>query len=74
MKEEVILLLSELRSQISNTIMRVEKESSANSKEIVSMLMSCDFVDVYDLLGEETSRFFGVYGKLWFYQNGNAKH
>lgn len=57
MKEEVILMLSELRSQINDTIMRVEKESSANGKEMVSMLMSCDFVDVYDLLGEETSRF-----------------
>ena len=57
MKEEVILMLSEIRSQINDTIMRVEKESSANGKEIVSMLMSCDFVDVYDLLGEETSRF-----------------
>lgn len=57
MKEEVVLLLSELRSQINDTIMRVEKESSANGKEIVSMLMSCDFVDVYDLLGEETSHF-----------------
>lgn len=40
MKEEVILMLSELRSQINDTIMRVEKESAANGKEIVSMLMS----------------------------------
>lgn len=58
MKEEVILLLSELRSQIDNTIMRVNKESAANGKEIVSMLMSCDFVNVYDLLVGETSAFF----------------
>jgi hypothetical protein len=57
MKEEVILMLSELRSQINDTIMRVEKESSANGKEIVSMLTSCDFVDVYDLLKEETRAF-----------------
>lgn len=57
MKEEVILILSELRSQISDTIMRIKKESPAECKEMVSMLMSCDFVDVYDLLGEETSRF-----------------
>lgn len=57
MKEEVILMLSELRSQINNTIMRVNKESPAEGKEIVSMLMSCDFVDVYDLLGGETSAF-----------------
>lgn len=57
MKEEVILMLSELRSQINDTILRVGKESAANGKEIVSMLMSCDFVDVYDLLGGETSAF-----------------
>lgn len=57
MKEEVILMLSELRSQINDAIIRVEKESSANGKEMVSMLMCCGFVDVYDLLGEETSRF-----------------
>lgn len=57
MKEEVVLMLSELRSQISDTITRVEKESHADGKEIVSMLMSCDFVDVYDLLGGETSAF-----------------
>lgn len=57
MKEEVILMLSELRSQINDTIMRVEKESSANGKEMVSMLMSCDFVNVYDVLGKRTSAF-----------------
>lgn len=58
MKEEVILLLSELRFQIDDIIMRVNKESAANGKEIVSMLMSCDFVNVYDLLVGETSAFF----------------
>lgn len=57
MKEEVILMLSELRSQINDTIARVEKESAAEGKEIVSMLMSCDFVNVYDLLKEETGGF-----------------
>lgn len=57
MKEEVILMLSELRSQIDDTIMRVNKESTSNDKEIVSMLMSCDFVNVYDLLVGETSAF-----------------
>lgn len=57
MKEEVILMLSELRSQINDTIMRVEKESAANGKEIVSMLMSCEFVNVFHILGEETSAF-----------------
>lgn len=57
MKEEVILMLSELRSQINDTIMRVEKESAEDGKEIVSMLMSCEFVNVYDLLKEETGGF-----------------
>lgn len=57
MKKEVILKLSELRSQINDTIARVEKESAAEGKEIVSMLMSCDFVNVYDLLKEETGGF-----------------
>lgn len=82
MKEEVVLLLSELRSQINDTIMRVEKESSANGKEIVSMLMSCDFVDVYDLLGEETSHFLEYIESCGFIRtemqninvNGNRSH
>lgn len=82
MKEEVILMLSELRSQINDTIMRVEKESSANGKEIVSMLISCDFVNVYDLLGEETSRFLEYMDSCGFIRtemqtinvNGNRSH
>lgn len=82
MKEEVILMLSELRSQINDTIMRVEKESSANGKEMVSMLISCDFVDVYDLLGEETSRFLEYMESCGFVRtemqninvNGNRSH
>lgn len=57
MEEEVILMLSELRSQIDDTITRVEKESAANDKEIVSMLMCCEFVDVHSLLEGETSAF-----------------
>lgn len=57
MNKEVILMLSELRSQINDTIMRVEKESSANDREMVSMLMSCEFVNVYDLLEGETRSF-----------------
>lgn len=57
MKEEVILMLSELRSQINYTITRVQKESAANGKEMVSMLMRCDFVNVYDLLEGETRAF-----------------
>lgn len=36
MKKEVILMLSELRSQIDDTIARVEKESAANDKEIAN--------------------------------------
>lgn len=82
MKEEVILMLSELRSQINGTIMRVEKESSENGKEIVSMLMSCDFVNVYDLLGEETSHFLEYMESCGFIRtemqninvNGNRSH
>nr|DAV38726.1 MAG TPA: hypothetical protein [Caudoviricetes sp.] len=57
MKEEVILMRLELRSQINDTILRVGKESPAEGKEMVSMLISCDFVDVYDLLEGETSAF-----------------
>lgn len=38
MKEEVISMLSELRYKINDTIVRVEKESAANSKEIVSIM------------------------------------
>lgn len=82
MKEEVILMLSELRSQINDTIMRVKKESSAEGKEMVSMLMSCDFVDVHDLLGEETSRFLEYMESCGFIRtemqsinvNGNRSH
>lgn len=61
MKEEVILVLSELRSQINDTIMRVKKESPEEGKEMVSMLISCDFVDVYDLLKEETRAFWSIW-------------
>lgn len=50
MKEEVVLMLSELRSQIDDTISRVEKESAADSKEIMSTLKCCDLVDVGDFL------------------------
>lgn len=82
MKEEVILLLSELRSQINDTIIRVEKESYANDKEIVPMLMSCDFVNVYDLLVGETSAFLEYMESCGFIRtemkninvNGNRSH
>lgn len=82
MKEEVVLMLSELRSQIDNTIVRVQKESSANGNEIVSMLMSCDFVDVYDLLAGETSAFLEYIESCGFIRtemqninvNGNRSH
>lgn len=36
MEEEVILMLSELRSQIDDTILRVGKESPAEGKEIAN--------------------------------------
>lgn len=82
MKEEVILMLSELRSQIDDTITRVEKESAAEGKEVVSMLMSCDFVDVYDLLKEETRAFLEYMESCGFIRtemqninvNGNRSH
>lgn len=82
MKEEVVLMLSELRSQINDTIMRVEKESPAEGKEIVSMLISCDFVDVYDLLEGETSSFLEYMESCGFIRtemkkinvNGNRSH
>jgi hypothetical protein len=38
MNKEVVLMLSELRSQIDDTIRRVEKESAAEDKEIMSTL------------------------------------
>lgn len=44
MKEEVVLMLSELRSQIDDTIRRVEKESAAESKEIMSTLNECEYI------------------------------
>lgn len=44
MKEEVVLMLSELRSQIDDTISRVEKESAAEDKEIMSTLDNCEYI------------------------------
>ena len=44
MKEEVVLMLSELRSQIDDTINRVEKESAAEGKEIMSTLDNCEYI------------------------------
>lgn len=57
MKNEVVLMLTELRSQINDTIMRIEKESMAEVEEIVSTFMSYKFVDMCDLLGEESTCF-----------------
>ena len=50
MNKEVVLMLSELRSQIDDTIIRVEKKSEADSKEIMSTLKCCDLIDVGDFL------------------------
>lgn len=50
-------MLSELRSQIDDTIRRVEKESAADSKEIMSTLKCCDLIDVGDFFTLH-SRFF----------------
>lgn len=44
MNKEVVLMLSELRSQIDDTIRRVEKESAAEDKEIMSTLDSCEYI------------------------------
>lgn len=57
MKEEVILMLSELRSQIDDAITRVEKENALETKESISMLMNLPFVSVQDVLGEKKNDF-----------------
>lgn len=44
MKEEVVLMLSELRLQIDDTIRRIEKESATDSKEIMSTLKDCEYI------------------------------
>lgn len=44
MNKEVVLMLSELRSQINDTIRRVEKESAADEKEIMSTLDNCEYI------------------------------
>lgn len=44
MNKEVVLMLSELRSQIDDTIRRVEKESAAEDKEIMSTLDNCEYI------------------------------
>lgn len=46
MNKEVVLMLSELRSQIDDTISRVEKESAAEGKEIMSTLKDCGLIEV----------------------------
>lgn len=38
MNKEVVLMLSELRSEIDDTIRRVNKESAADGEEIMSTL------------------------------------
>lgn len=44
MKEEFVLMLSELRLQIDDAIRRIEKESSADEKEIMSTLEDCEYI------------------------------
>ena len=44
MNKEVVLMLSELRLQIDDTIRRVEKESAAEDKEIMSTLNECECI------------------------------
>lgn len=50
MNKEVVLMLSELRSQIDDTIRRVEKESASEDKEIMSTLKHCDLIEIDDYL------------------------
>lgn len=50
MKEEVVLMLSELRSQIDDTISRLKKESALDGKEIMSTLEDCGLIKVCDYL------------------------
>lgn len=57
MKEEVILKLSELRSQITDTISLIEKENILEQKEIVSALINAPFIGVLDHLGAKQSDF-----------------
>lgn len=57
MKEEVILMLSELRSKITDTINRIEKENVLEQKEIVSALINAPFIGVLDHLGAKQSDF-----------------
>lgn len=57
MNEEVILKLSEIRSKISDTISRVEKENVLEQKEIVSAFINAPFVGVLDHLGAKQSDF-----------------
>lgn len=44
MKEEVVLMLSELRSQIDDTISRLKKEIALDGKEIMSTLKDCEYI------------------------------
>lgn len=57
MKKEIVLLLSELRSQISDTISRIERENVLEQKESVSMLINAHFVSVHDHLGAKQRDF-----------------
>lgn len=50
MNKQVVLMLSELRSQIDDTIRRVDKESALDGKEIMNTLMRYDLIDIDDLL------------------------
>lgn len=50
MKEEVVLMLSELRLQIDDTISRVKKESALDGKEIMSTLEGCGLIEICNYL------------------------
>lgn len=57
MKEEVILMLSELRSKITDTISCIEKENVLEQKRIVSAMINAPFIGVLDHLGAKQSDF-----------------
>lgn len=50
MNKEVVLMLSELRSQIDDTISRVKKESALDGKEIMSTLEGCGLIEICNYL------------------------
>lgn len=57
MDNNIVLRLSEIKSMLGSAITQIERENAIEGKEMVSTLERCSFVDVYDLLKEETGGF-----------------